>query len=104
LVDCVLACDVNLTNQFLSDIDEPIFDSGKFVIHNRSRYLSFKDAIKLIMVLPGSFAKETHTKFADVITCYIVVYHTLIQETQANDHSQAGDCCLDCGQDLQAAV
>ena len=51
-----------------------------FVVH-------FKDAIQLIMVLPGDFAKETRAKFADIITRYFAGHHSLAAEVQANAQS-----------------
>ena len=49
-----------------------------------TKLLSFQDAIELIMVLPGKMAKETRTKFADVLTRYMAGDQSLVEEIQAN--------------------
>lgn len=51
------------------------------------KILKFKDAIDLIMVLPGKVAKETRTKFTNIITRYMAGDETLVQEIQANAES-----------------
>ncbi len=54
-----------------------------------TKLVSFQDAIELVMVLPGKVAKETRTKFADIIRRYLAGDKTLIAEIQANEQSDA---------------
>ena len=49
--------------------------------------MSFKDALELVMVLPGKVAKETRTQFASIIQRYISGDESLIKEVQANAQS-----------------
>jgi hypothetical protein len=51
--------------------------------------VSFEDAIELFMVLPGKVAKETRTKFADVIKRYLAGDRSMITEIEANAASDA---------------
>ena len=40
-----------------------MFNHDNFVVRSRSRWVTFDNAIELVMVLPGKVAKETRTKF-----------------------------------------
>ena len=54
-----------------------------------TKLLTFQHAIELVMVLPGKLAKETRTKFADVITRYMAGDKSLVGEINANAESTA---------------
>jgi hypothetical protein len=49
-----------------------------------TKLATFQHAIELVMVLPGKIAKETRTKFADVITRYYAGDGSLVLEIKAN--------------------
>jgi hypothetical protein len=53
----------------------------------KTKLLTFQHAIELVMVLPGKMAKETRTKFADVITRYMAGDQSLVGEIEANAES-----------------
>jgi len=58
--------------------------------HERSqetKLIAFKDAIELVMVLPGRVAKDTRARFASVIERYLAGDLSLIQEVEANARS-----------------
>ena len=46
--------------------------------------VTFKDAIELVMVLPGMVAKETRKQFADIIRRYMAGDETMHAELDAN--------------------
>jgi len=82
--------------QHLRRLPDEFFQSCK--LHDRqlstrggylTKLVSFQDAIELIMVLPGKVAKETRTKFADIIRRYIAGDRSLIPEINANAQSDA---------------
>ncbi len=80
----------------LRNLDEETFQSAKFTdrqLSTRGGYptklVSFQDAIELIMVLPGKVAKETRTKFADIIRRYIAGDRSLVPEINVNAQSDA---------------
>lgn len=75
---------VNQANECLRALNNSLFDNEKFVIRSRGRWVSFVHAIELVMVLPGRLAKETRTKFANIIQRYLAGDHTLISEIRAN--------------------
>jgi hypothetical protein len=79
----------NHSNETLRDLSPSLFDSKKFVMKGRSRYLNFKDSISLIMILPGAMAKETRGKFADIIAKYWEGNASLIAEINANAASNS---------------
>ena len=60
---------------------------------NQKTYtIHFRDALELIMVLPGKFATETRKKFADIIIRYFAGDASLTPEIEANaasDHPVA---------------
>lgn len=61
-----------------------MFNHDHFVVRSRSRWVTFDNAIELVMVLPGKVAKETRIKFANIIRRYIAGDHTLISEIRTN--------------------
>lgn len=80
--------------QVIRDLKEEIFPSSKFVERSlsgkgngRIKWVTFQDAIELIMVLPGKIAKETRSKFAKIIERYLAGDESLIGEIKANAQS-----------------
>jgi hypothetical protein len=82
--------------QHLRRLPDETFSSCK--LHDRSfpgkgntniKLVSFQDAIELIMVLPGKVAKETRTKFADIIRRYLAGDSSLVPEIEANAQSDS---------------
>ena len=74
VVDLVMAVtgkNCNHSNEVLRNMNHSLFDTEKFVIQNGRRYLTLKDAITLIMVLPGKMAKDIRGQFAEIIKDYI---------------------------------
>jgi hypothetical protein len=74
LVDLVMVAtgkNCNDSNEVLRDLKPSLFDKEKIRIDNKRRYVTLKDAITLIMVLPGKMAKELRSQFADIIENYI---------------------------------
>lgn len=57
--------------------------------NSRTKLVTFQNAIELIMVLPGKIAKETRTKFANIITRYLAGDDSLVTEIEANAQSVA---------------
>jgi hypothetical protein len=53
----------------------------------RTKLVTFNDALELIMVLPGKMAKETHTKFAEIIKRYLAGDSSLVKELADNANS-----------------
>ena len=75
----------------LRRLTDDIFLSNKLIErktpgkgNSKTKLVSFKNAIELIMVLPGKMAKETRAKFADVITRYLAGDASLVKELHAN--------------------
>ena len=79
----------NHSNEILRDINQSLFNNEKFVIRSRTRYLSFRNAIELILVLPGKIAKETRSRFASIIERYMAGDRSLVKEVEANAQSDA---------------
>ena len=74
LVDLVMVVtgkNCNHSNELLRNLSHSLFDNENFVMRNQRRYVTLKDAIKLIMVLPGKMAKEMRSQFAEIIEDYI---------------------------------
>lgn len=74
LVDLVMVVtgkNCNDSNELLRDLKPSLFDKEKILIMNKRRYVTLKDAITLIMVLPGKMAKELRAQFAEIIENYI---------------------------------
>jgi hypothetical protein len=61
----------NDSNELLRDLKPSLFDKEKILIIEKRRYVTLKDAIALVMVLPGKMAKELRSQFADIIEKYI---------------------------------
>ena len=71
LVMVVTGKNCNHSNELLRDLKPSLFDNEKIVMRNQRRYVTLKDAIALIMVLPGKMAKELRSQFAEIIEAYI---------------------------------
>lgn len=74
LVDLVMVStgkDCNQSNELLRELKPSLFDKERIFFKNKRRYVTLKDAITLIMVLPGKMAKELRSQFADIIHDYI---------------------------------
>jgi hypothetical protein len=71
LVMVVTAKNCNDANELLHDLKPSLFDKEKILVIEKRRYVTLKDAIALIMVLPGKMAKELRSQFADIIEKYI---------------------------------
>ncbi len=54
-----------------------------------TKLVLFQIAVVLVMVLPGSTAKETHTQFANIIKHYLAGDDSLVQEIQADAQSSS---------------
>lgn len=96
LVMVVTGCDGNYAGQVLRRLPDETFPSCK--LHERSlpgkgnanvKVLTFKDAIELVMVLPGKVAKETRTQFADIIRRYMAGDQSMHAELNANAASKS---------------
>jgi hypothetical protein len=84
------------SGQILRRLPDEVFPSCK--LHDRVfqgkgnasvKAVSFQNAIELIMVLPGKIAKETRSKFADIIRRYLGGDKSLITEIEANAASDS---------------
>ena len=53
----------------------------------KTKLISFKDALELVMVLPGKVAKETRAQFASILRRYMAGDASLVAEIQANAQS-----------------
>lgn len=80
----------------LRNISDEIFLSVKFTERKlpgkgnaHTKLISFKDALELVMVLPGKVAKETRTQFANIIQRYMAGDEALVNEVHANAQSDA---------------
>jgi GTPase SAR1 family protein len=78
----------------LRDLPEEVFPSEKFYERNvggkgmyNTKVLKFEDAIELVMVLPGKIARETRTKFANIIKRYMAGDEGMVKELRANAQS-----------------
>ena len=65
----------NHSSETLRNLHPSLFNNEKFVMQNRSKLVSFQDAIELIMVLPGHVAKETRTQFGNIIRRYLLIMY-----------------------------
>lgn len=61
----------NHSNELLRNLKPSLFDNEKFVMRSGRKYLSLRDTISLIMVLPGKMAKEMRSQFASIIEKHI---------------------------------
>ena len=80
----------------LARIPEEIFSHDNLSLRNlpgkgnsRTKVVSLQNAIQLVMVLPGKFAKELRSQFADVLTRYMAGDKSLICEIEANEESDS---------------
>ena len=74
LVDLVMVVtgkNCNDSNEVLRDLKPSLFDKGLILMRGKRRYVTLKDAITLIMVLPGKMATELRKQFAEIIEKYI---------------------------------
>ena len=91
LVDLVMVVtgkNCNHSNELLRNIPNSLFDNEKIVMLNQRRYVTLKDAITLIMVLPGKMAKELRAQFADIIENYIKTNMGIV--SAAEEHMLTG--------------
>ena len=63
--------DCNQANETLRNLKQSLFDKENFFIRDGRRYVTLRNAITLIMVLPGKIAKEIRSQFTDIIEDYI---------------------------------
>jgi hypothetical protein len=84
------------SSKTLRDLPEEVFHTEKFSVksmpgkgNGRTKLVTFKDAIELVMVLPGKVAKETRAQFAGIIQRYMAGDESLIAEIQSNAESSA---------------
>ena len=82
--------------QTLRGISEEKFSSLKISERNtggsgnsKTKLVSFEHALELIMVLPGSTAKETRVQFANIIRRYMAGDESMHAEIQANSVSSS---------------
>jgi hypothetical protein len=61
----------NHSNELLRNLKPSLFNNEKFVMRSGRKYLSLRDTISLIMVLPGKMAKEMRSQFASIIEKHI---------------------------------
>jgi len=86
-----------LLSQVLRRLGDDVFLSSKIIERNtggsgnsRTKLVSLRDAMQLVMVLPGKVAKETRAQFAGVIERYIAGDRSLHAEIEANAGSGSG--------------
>ncbi len=91
LVMVVTGKDANQAGEVLRRLPDEIFQTSKLLDRQlskrggpKTKLISFKHAIELIMVLPGKIAKETRAQFADVIHRYMAGDPSLADEIEAN--------------------
>ena len=91
LVMVVTGKDRNQAGYVIRNIPDEIFQSMKIIDRqlstrggHKTKLISFQNAIELIMVLPGKIAKETRTKFADIIHRYMAGDASLAEEIEHN--------------------
>ena len=94
LVMVVTGKDANQSAEVLRRLSPDVYPQSKMLYrvlcaHNgaKTKLVSFKDALELIMVLPGKIAKETRAQFADVIHRYMAGDPSLAAEIEANAES-----------------
>ena len=79
----------NIYDIFLSEQEKFILRTDSLRGGRPTKYLRFQDAIDLIMVLPGKLAKETRSKFADILRRYMAGDASLMGEIDANAQSSS---------------
>jgi hypothetical protein len=82
--------------QTLRGVGNDVFPSEKMIERQlsthggpKTKLVSFRDAIKLVMVLPGKIAKETRAQFASIIERYLAGDKTLHAEIDGNAESSS---------------
>ena len=82
--------------QALRGVPNDVFPTEKIVERNtggsgnsKTKLVSFRDAIQLVMVLPGKVAKETRAQFASNIERYLAGDKTLHAEIDGNAESSS---------------
>lgn len=82
--------------QALRNLNNEVFQSERFIERQvsthggpKTKLVTFKDAIQLVMVLPGKVAKETRAQFASIIERYMAGDGSLHAEIEANAGSAA---------------
>lgn len=108
----------NQAGEILRNLDKAMFNPEKFLIkkmpgkgNGRCKLITLENAIELVMVLPGTCAKEYRQKFVDIIKRYLAGDMTLIQEIEHNAASHAPintmareACIEDSGEEPQGIV
>ena len=96
LVMVMTGKDRDYAGQVLRRLPDETFSSGKLPDRNfpgkgnaNIKLVSFKDALELVMVLPGKVAKETRSRFASIIERYMAGDRSLVKEVEANAQSDA---------------
>jgi hypothetical protein len=84
LVMTTLGKNRNESNEVLRDLKQSVFDKEKFIVRSRGRWLTFEDAIELIMVLPGKPAKHVRKQCANIIVRYLDGDRTMCIEVEEN--------------------
>lgn len=94
LVMVMTGKDRDHAGQTLRGISDEKFSSLKISERNtggsgnsRTKLVSFEHALELVMVLPGSTAKETRVQFANILRRYMAGDESLHAEIQANSTS-----------------
>lgn len=82
--------------QTLRGVGNDVFPSEKMIERQlsthggpKTKLVSFRDAIQLVMVLPGKVAKETRAQFASIIERYLAGDKTLHAEIDGNAESSS---------------
>lgn len=82
--------------QTLRGVGNDVFPSEKMIERQlsthggpKTKLVSFRDAIQLVMVLPGKIAKETRAQFASIIERYLAGDKTLHAEIDGNAESNS---------------
>ena len=96
LVMVMTGKDRDYAGQVLRRLPDETFSSCKLPDRNfpgkgnaNIKLVSFKDALQLVMVLPGKIARETRSRFASIIERYMAGDMSLIKEVEANAKSDA---------------
>jgi len=94
LVMVMTGKDRNQSGLVLRRLTDDLLQSHKLIDRQISKtgghptkLVSFQDALELVMVLPGKVAKETRTKFADIIKRYMGGDSSMVTELEANAKS-----------------
>ena len=77
----------NVANEVLRDLKPSHFNKEKFITRSRGRWVTFKDALQLIMVIGGDEAKETRKQFAETLTRFFAADQSLIADIESNANS-----------------